>query len=227
MGFVYWGEAEVHFTWHGWVKSAAFALVAVVVVLHHSVLTLAARIGCAMPLTEARIRECASDDDLYELLSAELRRRLPDEEDDDLDEFVSKLRALPPGLRAMAAIYQLDVSICLDDLGWHFANWHHRPYCEETLWALRELEATEEAEIFAQAYALAQPHWDRIGGLLENGFDDFVAWYPDSDLEKATMPLTRRMWELCKTTEGHRNGLLRYWVIYARKYPHKVVHMLA
>lgn len=179
----------------------------------------------AEPLTEARIRECADDEKLFELLSAELRRRLRYSENDDLDRFLVDIRAIPVGLRAMAAIYQLDVSVCLDDLGWHFANWHHRGYCEKTLWALRELEAFQEAELFAEAYARAQPYWDQIGELIRDDFQKFVEWYPDSGLDKATIPLSRRMWDLCGTGEGHKNGLLRYWVSYARKYPHKVVQL--
>lgn len=179
--------------------------------------------AAAMALTEAQISECTGDEALFELLSAELQRRLPYGEGSDLDEFLEDLGAMPIGLRAMAAIYQLDVSICLDDLAWHFANWHHRAYCEETLWALRELEAFEAAEIFAEAYALVQPWWDKIGELVAEDFDRFVKWYPDSDLEKAMDPLTRRMWDLCGSGEGHRNGLLNSWAPYARKYPHKVV----
>ena len=178
-----------------------------------------------MALTEAQIRACDDDEASFGLLSAELQRWLPEGEGPDLDAFVAKIRAMPPGLRAMAAVYQLDVSICLDDLGWHFANWHHRPYCDETLWALRELEAFEAGDIFEEAYRLVQPWWDQLGALLKISFDAFVEWYPDSDLDKAMLPLTRRMWDLCKTSEGHGNGLLFYWVPYARKYPHKVVHV--
>ncbi len=179
-----------------------------------------------MPLTEARIRDCADDDELFKLLSEELQWRLPEAEGDDLDLFVERIRAVPIGLRAMAAIYQLDVSLCLDDLGWHFANWHHRPYCEETLWALRELEAFEEAEIFAEAYALAQPYWDKIGNLLRKDFESFVKWYSDSELYKQLTPLNHRMWDLCKPADEWI-GILKYWPSYARKYPHKVVQMMA
>jgi hypothetical protein len=82
-----------------------------------------------MALTEERIRACASDEDLFQALSAELHRRLPDGEGDDLDLFVERLRGLPKGLRAMAAIYQLDVSMALDDLGWHFAGAARRHLC--------------------------------------------------------------------------------------------------
>lgn len=176
-----------------------------------------------MPLTEQRIRECPTDEVLFKLLSEELQWRLPGGEGDDLDLFLQRLRDIPTGLRAMAATYQLDVSLTLDDLGWHFANWHHRPYSEETIWALRELEAFEQADIFAQAYALAQDHWDRIGELVSEDFQDFAAWYPDSPLDKATLPLTRRMWELQEID----NGLFGYWTRFARKYPHKVAQIMA
>jgi hypothetical protein len=172
-----------------------------------------------MALTEERIRACASDEELFQALSAELHRRLPDGEGDDLDRFVERLRGLPKGLRAMAAIYQLDVSMALDDLGWHFANWHHRPYCVETLRGLRELEAHEAAEIFSRAYDLAQPYWDTIGELLAQDFQQFVDWYDESALELALDPLNRRMWDLC----GPDYGLMAYWLPYARKYPEKVV----
>ncbi len=158
---------------------------------------------------------------MFKLLSAELQSRLPDGEGEDLDLFRARLRVLPTGLRAMAAMYQLDVSLALDDLGCHFYNWHHRGYCEETLWALRELEAHEAADIFALAYALAQPYWDKIGEFSD--FDAFNAWYVDSDLDKALDPLNRRMWTLCDRVNASSDGLLRYWAPYARKYPHKVL----
>ena len=44
-----------------------------------------------------------------------------------------------------------------------------------------------------------------------------------SEFEKATMPLTRRLWEMCEDEQGKRCGILRYWAPYARKYPHKVM----
>lgn len=172
-----------------------------------------------MALTETQIRECPTDEKLSKLLSAELGRRLPDGEDPDLNLFLRRLQLIPKGLRAMALSYQLDVSITMDDLGWHFANWHHRRYCEQTIWALRELEALEYAELFVMAYAFAQLWWDRIGDLARHDFRDFVEWYSHSEFETATMPLTRRMWEL----QNIDRGLLGFWTSYARKYPNKVV----
>jgi hypothetical protein len=51
----------------------------------------------------------------------------------------------------MAATFELDVSMALDDLGWHFVNWTHRGFCDATLWGLRELEAGEYADMFVKA----------------------------------------------------------------------------
>ena len=48
-----------------------------------------------MSLTEARIASCASDDDLFKLLSLELNHRLPEAEGDNLDKFLTRLRVLP------------------------------------------------------------------------------------------------------------------------------------
>ena len=175
-----------------------------------------------MALTEARILEC-NDEDLFELLGLELTSHFPDGEG-DLDAFVATLKTLPVGLRAMASIYQLDVSLALDDLGWHFANWHHKEYCEETLRGLRELEAHEVADIFDAAYTLVQPHWAKIGELIDEDFDRFVDWYSESKLEQSLDPLTRRLWDICGSSDrGHADGLLKLWVPYARKYPHKLI----
>ena len=181
-----------------------------------------------MGLTTESIGNCADDEDLFNLLAGELTAKLPQGEGADLDQFLAQTQRLPVGLRAMAAIYQLDVSLTLDDLGWHFANWHHRRYCEEQIWALRELEANEAAEIFADAYARVQPWWDKIGQLVADDFEKFVKWYSDSDLEGVMDPLTRRLWDLFETAEsqGKRKGLLESWAPYARKYPHKVTQVV-
>lgn len=170
-----------------------------------------------MAIHQTDIVACADDDAVFKLISAELTARLGPGEGDDLDLFLARSSTLPVGLRAMAMSYQLDVSMALDDLGWHFANWHHRGYCDATLWALGELEAPEQAAMFAQAYAIAQQHWDNIGALLDQSFDAFVEWYPNSELEKQTLPLSQRWWELDRS-----RNILDYWVPYARKWPERV-----
>jgi hypothetical protein len=85
-------------------------------------------------LTPEIIAGTSSDEELLKKLLAELDAAVPAELHDDLDEFVDTVRDLPPGLRAMASTYQFDVSMALDDLGWHFASWHHHGYAQETGW---------------------------------------------------------------------------------------------
>jgi hypothetical protein len=145
---------------------------------------------------------------------------LPPELHNDLDKFVEKLEDLSPGLRAMAATFQFDVSMCLDDLGWHFANWHHHPYCHETIKGLRVLGAVEPAELFDQAYQMVLPYWDAISEMLAKDFNEFVQWYRPSDLEKSLHPINKRLWEIRK--ESRDFGLLKFWLSYARKFPERV-----
>jgi len=146
---------------------------------------------------------------------------MPAELHDNIDDFVQHLLRLPPGLRAMAATFQLDVSMALDDLGWHFANWHHKPYCEETLRGLQLLNAREAAEIFSVSYELVLPHWEEIGNLIEDDFHQFIDWYSDSELENSLEPLNQRMWEI--RDESKEYGLMQYWLTYARKYPENIL----
>jgi len=162
-------------------------------------------------LTEARIAACASHKDLFELLSEELQARLPNGQDRDLDLFLKRIRLIPVGLRAMAATYSSMLAWPSTNLGWHFCNWCHRAYCEETLWALRELEAFEYADAFAQAYEMAQPYWHQI---IQLQWEDFPKWYNRSQFHEMTLPLSKRLWELQKIDDG----LLGYWTRYARKY---------
>src|SRR5207248_1722656 len=115
----------------------------------------------------------------------------------------------------MGAIHRLDVSMSLDDLGWHFYNFHNRLLCDETLAGLRELEALEAAVIFESALALVEPHWDEIRSLKAIGHEAFTDWYSDSGLETTLAPLNRRLWAICGQSPY---GLMQFWLDYARKY---------
>ncbi len=46
--------------------------------------------------------------------------------------FAQEICSLPAGLRAMAATHHLDVSLMMDDIGWHFLNFGHPTQVEET-----------------------------------------------------------------------------------------------
>ena len=165
-----------------------------------------------------------SDTEVLDALFARLDERAPGSLKEDCDVFVAAIKQLPPGLRAMAATHELDVSITLDDLGWHFANWHHRELADETLLGLRELEATEAAAIFHEALRRVQPFWEQVGNMIEDDFQRFVDWYLDSELEQALDPLNEQFWALHASLG--EDGLFHYWVQYARKYPHRVDSVL-
>ncbi len=163
-------------------------------------------------LTPEIIANTPSDDDLFELLSAELEMLLPDGPS-PTDDFIDALRSLPPGFRAMAATYELDVSLALDDLGWHFVNWHHWSLAEETAAGLEELGAREMADIFRKAMMLAQEHWEELGS------PHWSERYSGSELEKALDPLNDAAWAIHETKKA---GLLSYWTEYARRHPERL-----
>jgi len=177
-----------------------------------------------MCLTEAFIRECFSDDELFKAISEELHRRVPCGPYAPPGEYVESIQSLPPGLKAMAATYMLDVNMALDDLLWYFWCAHNRRYCEEALWGLKELGADEAAGIFEEAYSLVLPHWDTIGAITDGvKFQDYC---DESGLEDAADPLNKRMWTIMGywgKREGKWFGLFGWWLRYARKHPEKVV----
>lgn len=151
-----------------------------------------------------------SNDKVLKALSDELTRRLPGRSSPD---FLEAARSLPRGLRAMAVTYELDVSLTLDDLGWHFGNWHDLELAQETALGLEELGATELAAIFREAMRHARRFWRELGA------EGWMKWYHGSDLEAAVRPLNEQAWRLLKS---RWNGILSYWVEYARKHPEHV-----
>jgi hypothetical protein len=153
----------------------------------------------------------SSDGELFSLLGKELGERI--KVGRDSDQFLSEIRKLPLGLRAMAATYELDVSLALDDLGWHFFNWHDGELAMETANGLEELGASELARIFTQAFRLAQLYWAELDS------EDWIDWYLGSPMEVLMEPLNDRAWSLLK---DEPMGILQYWVNYARKHPDRI-----
>lgn len=175
-----------------------------------------------MSLTLSEIKSAKTDEALFALLSTELERRLPQNIHQDLNLLVGEICQLPRGLRAMAATHRLDVSMAMDDLGWHFYNFHHCGFVEETRQGLLELEAIEPAEIFQQAWRLIEPQWERMG-QMKSSPKTFADWYIDEGLEKALKPLNRQLWNICAISP--ERGLLQFWLTYARKYPDQVLEI--
>jgi hypothetical protein len=164
-------------------------------------------------MTIEEIKGADSDEALFTLISRELDARLPPRK--PIEPFLDALRKLPTGLRAMAATYELDVSITLDDLGWHFGNWHHTGLGEETIGGLRELGAQRMAELTAAAFEAAQRFWAELGA------PDWSKWYHGSPLEELVSPLNREAGEIYDKLPM---GLYSYWLTYARQNSEKLVN---
>ena len=186
-----------------------------------------------MGLTVDVIRDATTDRVLCDLLTAELDRQLPPHLLVDrsgflpptgtwlmFNKYVALLRDLPAGLRAMATTCRLDSSMEGEDLGWHFCNWHHLGYCDQTSEGLWELGAWEAAQIFDQAYRLFLPHWDMMDELVAAGVNELNRWYWASPLNDALRPLNGRLWEICEESEEFR--LMRFSLQYARRHPERV-----
>jgi hypothetical protein len=161
-----------------------------------------------------KVISASLDDELFKLLGKELEERISVNRDSP--EFVAEIQKLPIGLRAMAVTYELDVSLVMDDLGWHFGNWHNIVLAKETIRGLDELGATELAVIFKEAFQIALRYWDELG------MKDWSKWYHDSPLEKEIKPLNEEAWNIL---EAKKNGIFEYWVNYARKYPERIANV--
>jgi hypothetical protein len=172
-----------------------------------------------MSLNLIEIKSAKLDGDLFKMLSSELQLRLPESVQVDYNNSTILIRNLPRGLRAMAATHRLDVSMAMNDLGWHFFNFYHREFCDETMRGLFELEAVEAGEIFKQAWALVEPHWEKLGQLKDSP-KMFADWYVSSKLEASMKPLNARLWKICSESSDY--GLMQYWLTYARKYPERL-----
>lgn len=124
-----------------------------------------------------------------------------------------EIQHLPPGLRAMAATHHLDVSLTLDDIGWHFLNFGHPRHVQETERGLRELGLGDVADMFQEAYALVGPHLPEIrrpGG-------DYNAAVEKAGHSKRIDVLT----DQARARLGHQ-GIYRHWAVYAREHPDRV-----
>ncbi len=177
-----------------------------------------------MALTIAQLSKAQSDEDVLRLLKAELNALFPPDSRRDNAVFLSRLQSAPRGFRAMAATFELDVSMALDDLAWHFVNHHDLDLYEETSNGLRELGATEAAELFNAAFAIVRPRWDEFGTVAQNedsGSTGVRDWLDKAGIQKQIDPLNERMWKLLAQWGDH--GLMHYWIIYARAYPERRV----
>jgi hypothetical protein len=173
-----------------------------------------------MALTAESIRAAESDKLLFDLLSEELQRLIPEDLQGDRDRYHANLTNLPRGLRAMAGMHFFDVSMAMDDLAWHFGNQNDERDLKETSNGLRELELTQIADLFEQMWDFMKPHMAALqSGDL--GGKEFHEWLVDIGAQSFARPLNKIIWNYSK--EAGDLGLLASWPIYARKYPERCV----
>src|ERR1700746_3540883 len=71
--------------------------------------------------------------------------------------YAAAIGSLPTGLRAMAATHHLDISLTMDDIGWHFLNFGEPGLVRETDAGLRELDLDDIADYFMEAHSIVNP----------------------------------------------------------------------
>ena len=173
-----------------------------------------------MTLILADIQSAKEDEELFQRLSSALTERFPPELQEDGDKLYAALLAAPRGLRAMAGIYDLDVSMSLDDLAWHFGNHNDERFLQETVTSLRELEANEAAALFAAAWDIVRPYLAEIRDRDCNA-EDFHDYFDRTGIQSRIDPLNEDMWAICNACG--ELGLMQYWLTYVRKYPERCV----
>ncbi len=172
-----------------------------------------------MTLTIKQIRAARSDDELLNLLLAELKQLFPPELRGDPIIFLSRLQNAPTGIRAMAATYDLDVSMAMDDLAWHFINHHELlELAEETVLGLLELEAPEAVGIFQEALTVIKPHWEKLSEIEPKAAHE---WLGANGIQTLMDPLNKRMWNFLKQFPD--KSFFSLWLAYARKQPERCV----
>jgi hypothetical protein len=113
----------------------------------------------------------------------------------------------------MAATHHLDVSLTLDDIGWHFLNFGHPTHVEETELGLRELGLPRVVAIFHETYQLVGPHLPEIhhpGG-------DYYRVMERSGHTSRIEELTEQACALLGD-----QGIYRLWARYAKEHPDRV-----
>jgi hypothetical protein len=173
-----------------------------------------------MELTVEAIQSASSNEELVDLLTAELQLRLPEEMVEDRDLYHRTLDSLPRGLRAMAGIHEFDLSMSMDDLAWHFGNQNDERDLRETSGGLRELGLTEFADFFDRAWKIMEPHLDALR-RGEIKAEDFSDWLENIGAQKQIDPMNDAIWDYCERFPDL--GLMQSWAEYARKYPERCV----
>ena len=132
-------------------------------------------------------------------------------------EFARQICELPIGLRAMAATHHLDISLTLDDIGWHFLNFGEEKHVSETENGLRELGLEEIAQLFAEAYKIVFPLLPQI--RAGKNADYYICLEKAGQMDRIN-EITDKASELLK--QGGKSSIYPFWTKYARQHPEQV-----
>lgn len=162
----------------------------------------------ALTLSDEKLLE-----EIFSLLSRSVNPLANPYSDDG--SYAASISRLPVGLRAMAATHHLDISLTLDDVGWHFLNFGEVGFVRETEAGLRELGLSEMADWFAEAYAVVNPLRSEIDAsgdyyecLTQHGHMDRI-----DELTRKARP---------KLSKGSEGPIYSAWIAYTRAHPENV-----
>jgi len=157
------------------------------------------------------------DEKLLEQIFGLLKAQVTANPYDRNGKFTSQIRKFPKGLRAMAATHHLDISLTLDDIGWHFLNFGDEAHVAETEVGLRELGLGELALLFSEAHKIVAPHLPEIQAGKNA---DYYKCLEKAGQMKRINQLTDQACKLLK--HRGRSGIYFFWTRYARLHPEQV-----
>jgi len=158
-----------------------------------------------------------SDEELLDQILAALSKSVSPVADPYSDDgsYAAAIATLPKGLRAMAATHHLDISLTMDDIGWHFLNFGEPGLVRETEAGLRELGLDDIADYFAEAHTIVNPLKPEIKEA-----DDYYACLESHGLTARIDELTDKASK--KQPAVSDSPIYAVWVKYARAHPEKV-----
>jgi len=175
-----------------------------------------------------------SDKDLLSEIFSILTARVEGNPYAEDGSYAAEISHLPKGLRAMAATYHLDVSLTLDDIGWHFLNFGEPHLVKETEAGLRELGLVDVAGWFNEAHGIVRQFLKVVerGEVKPSGdenpdwspCDEYYDWLVISGNRQRMDTLSQLAWDKSKGCSRDASGSFIYesWIKYARLKPENV-----
>jgi hypothetical protein len=166
-----------------------------------------------------------NDKELLEELFSMLTQSVKANPYADDGSYAAAIKPLPSGLRAMAATHNLDVSLTLDDIGWHFLNFGEPAFVQETEAGLQRLGLADMAGWFMEAHHIVQPFLEAVAsGTIKSLGDEYYDWLEQSGNRERMDALSQLAWDKSKGCSEDVSGSAIYesWVKYARSNPHDV-----